>query len=330
MAVAGDDHANRALGQRLPRQSQRLRQLSGRFAMRGVLFAEQLFVAPATARGLFGEESLVERVVKPAHLGQRELLAHPPSGAFPHLVAASFVPQQGDDRVGVTIDIIAWLDQDAAVDVHELDVAGQSRGDHRHAHRQRLVDDEGNALVDTGHQQQVGAAVPAGHVLRRRVPFDQLGDAQLLSASLGRLPEVTVADDIEHELRPALPRPRQHLHRQQRVLLLDQATRPEDPLDAVARQSERLDPAGVELAFAVDSEVDHLDPARRDLVVDDRLLEVLADDREGIDQVAVAPGHVAHVAGLVRFLGMKLHDDRRAAPAGRSCRAAGRSRAASS
>jgi hypothetical protein len=54
-----------------------------------------------------------------------------------------------------------------------------------------------------------------------------------------------------------------------------------------------------------------VDPARRNLEGGDRLLQLLAADGKGIDQVAVAPRGVAGVVGPARLLGVQLGDNRR-------------------
>ena len=101
---------------------------------------------------------------------------------------------------GVALRVVARLDQDAARLVHELDVPRQRRRDHRHTHRQQLVDHVGDALVDAGHQQQVAAAVPARHLLRGRVPGDHLPHPELGRPLADLLLQVPGADDVEHEL----------------------------------------------------------------------------------------------------------------------------------
>ena len=310
--VTRHDHTDRAVGRGIAGQPQRGRVDRASVSLQACVLALQGRVAARTAaHGPRTEEAQVELVVEAAHLRQRELGEHP----SPRLLADLFPPrpvfEQIDDRSRVEIGVVARIDQHAAVAVHELDVARQGRCHDGDAHRQRLIDDVGNSLEDAGHQHQVGAAVPASHFLRRRMPADDVGDVEFLGAVEEFALHRPVADYVEHEFPPELARPRERIERQHRILLIDEAAGPEDPGNASLVQRQRFDERWVELALAVDPGMDHLDAARRDLVVGDRPLEVLAGHRECVDQVAVAPGHVTDVAGLVRLLGVRLDDDHR-------------------
>ena len=307
MAVAGDDHPDGRLRPRVARQAQRLggggrggrcRALGA--GVRGWALAR---LAPPL------QQPLVELAVAARHLLQRELGQHPPARAPAQLAAPLVVAEEVDDRLGIGGDVVARLDHGAAVGVHELDVAGQGGDDDRHAHRQRLIHRVGHALVAAGHQHQLGAAVPARHLLGGRVPLDHLGDAELGGAPLRLLHQRPVPDDVEGELGAARAGGGDHLEGQHRVLLLGQPAGPEDPRDRSGR-AHRRDRGGIELAGGIDAGGDRLDPAPRDVVSGDHLGQLLAGDREGVDQVGVAPRRVADVAGLVGLLGVHLDDDR--------------------
>ena len=117
------------------------------------------------------------------HPVQRVVGQHPRTGALPAGTQRAEVGDSLLERVGVGLHVVARLDQPAAVLVDELEVAGQRGGDDGHAHRERLVDHVRHALEDAGHQQHVGAGVPARHALGRRVQAQVPLEPQLRGAA---------------------------------------------------------------------------------------------------------------------------------------------------
>src|SRR4029077_5101049 len=78
-----------------------------------------------------------------------------------------------------------------------------------------------------------------------------------------------------------------------------------------ARSEQSLVQLMVATVRVLDAGVDHLDATRWDLVAGDDLLQVLTGDREGIDEIAVAPGRIANVADLVRLFSVHLDNNGR-------------------
>ncbi len=193
-----------------------------------------------------------------AHLLHAEALADDVPSFAPDPSAKLPTSQQRFQRVRICLSAITRLDHHAAALSHQLEDPRQRGRDDRKLHRERFVDDHGNALEQARHQQHVGPGIPWPQLVRRRLEDDLLTQSVATHefAYLGL--QVATADHVDAEAEAPLGQLTSDLDHQQRVLLLDEP-RDEQQVQAIAVELDRRN-ALAAVPVHVDSGMDHLYP----------------------------------------------------------------------